>query len=95
MNIGLSEKHMAMIVDVLAEAGISRALVFGSRAKGNWRDNSDVDIAIFGNAVNLGALGVELDELPTPYKFDVVDYESIGNPALRKHIDRVGVEIRA
>jgi predicted nucleotidyltransferase len=93
MNIGLSEKHMNMIVDVLAAAGVSKALVFGSRAKGNWRDNSDVDIAIFGNGVNLGALCAKLDELPIPQKFDLVDFESVNNPALREHIDRVGVEI--
>jgi len=68
-------------------------VVFGSRAKGNWRENSDIDIAVFGEGVNVGSLVAQLDELPMPYKFDIVDYNSINSCALREHIDRVGIEI--
>jgi predicted nucleotidyltransferase len=91
MNIGLSEKHTTLLVDTLKNCGVRRAVVFGSRAKGNWRDNSDIDIAVFGGYVpELPAL---LDELPMPYKFDVADYEGIKHKPLREHIDRVGVEL--
>ncbi|WP_337366408.1 nucleotidyltransferase domain-containing protein [Phascolarctobacterium sp.] len=93
MKLGLSENNLQLIVDTLSQAGVSKAVVFGSRAKGNWRENSDIDIAVFGAGVNVGALSVQLDELPMPYKFDIVDYNSINNQALREHIDMVGVEI--
>jgi predicted nucleotidyltransferase len=95
MNIGLSKEQLAMIVDTLEEAGVMKALVYGSRAKGNWRDNSDIDIAVIGAGVNIGSLSLRLDELPMPYKFDVIGYESITHTPLREHIDRVGVEIYA
>jgi predicted nucleotidyltransferase len=95
MNIGLSQEQIAMIVDVLRETGALKAVVYGSRAKGNWRDNSDVDIAVFGTDVNIGSLNLRLDELPMPYKFDVTGYESITHAPLREHIGRVGVEIYA
>lgn len=93
MKLGLSEKHLQLIVETLKQADIDRAVVFGSRAKGNWRENSDIDIAVFGEGVNVGLLVAQLDELPMPYKFDIVDYNSINSCALREHIDRVGIEI--
>lgn len=93
MKLGLSEKHLQLIVEVLKQANIDRAVVFGSRAKGNWRENSDIDIAVFGAGVNVGSLAAQLDELPMPYKFDIVDYNSINSCALRQHIDRVGIEL--
>ena len=92
MNIGLSAKHTALIIDTLKNCGVQRAVVFGSRAKGNWRDNSDIDIAVFSD-VSLPRLLACLDELPMPYKFDVVDYKAISNEPLREHIDRVGIEL--
>lgn len=93
MKLGLSEKHFQLIVETLKQANIDRAMVFGSRAKGNWRENSDIDIAVFGASVNVGSLVAQLDELPMPYKFDIVNYNNINSCALREHIDRVGIEI--
>ena len=92
MNIGLSDKHIALVIDALKDGGVRRAVVFGSRAKGNWRDNSDIDIAVFGD-IHLPKLSARLDDLSMPYKFDVVDYEAISHKPLREHIDRVGVEL--
>ena len=92
MNIGLSDKHIALIIDTLKSCDVRRAVVFGSRAKGNWRYNSDIDIAVFGG-VNTPKLSAQLEELPMPYKFDVVSYETINHEPLREHIDRVGIEL--
>ncbi|MDR1726625.1 MAG: nucleotidyltransferase domain-containing protein [Acidobacteriota bacterium] len=94
MNIGISKDHKGRIIDTLIKHGVSRAVVFGSRAKGDWHENSDIDIAVFGD-VNIGALSDELEELPIPNKFDVIGYESITHVPLREHIDRVGIEIYA
>jgi predicted nucleotidyltransferase len=93
MNIGLSEIHTNLIINTLKTGGITRAVVFGSRAKGNFCDNSDIDIAVWGNDVNIGKLLTALDELPMPYKFDMADYETINHKPLKEHIDRVGVEL--
>ena len=90
MNLGLTDTQIKQISLVLETAGASRVAVFGSRAKGNWRPNSDIDIAVWGKNVNIGRVLSDLDELPMPYKFDVLDYDDLTNIELRDHIDRVG-----
>lgn len=74
---------------------IDKAVLFGSRAKGTWWEGSDIDIAIFGinDELEVERIAVEIDELPLPYKFDIKVYTQIKNPALREHIDRVGILI--
>jgi predicted nucleotidyltransferase len=74
---------------------IERVVLFGSRAKGTARSNSDIDLAIIGldDDMSVEALAQELDELPMPYQFDVKSMTSIRNVQLRHHIERVGVEI--
>jgi len=93
MKFGLSDEHLELICATLTHAGVTKAKLFGSRAKGNWRNNSDIDLAAWGNDVNWGKLSDDLEELPMPYQFDVLDYTRIANAALREHIDRVGVVI--
>ena len=74
---------------------VKKAVLFGSRAKGNFRRYSDIDIALFGDLGLLDAekIACELEELPIVQKFDVVDYQRINNPDLKEHIDRVGVVV--
>jgi uncharacterized protein len=70
---------------------IAKVRVFGSRAKGNFRRESDVDLAIYGDvdAVLASLVASELDELPLPYQFDVQAYPCIKHAPLREHINRV------
>ncbi|MFY0666357.1 MAG: nucleotidyltransferase domain-containing protein [Natronospirillum sp.] len=72
-------------------------VLFGSRAKGNYRKGSDVDLAIKGPSVTYESviqLAVELNETSAmPYFFDVLHYDTLQEPDLKAHIDRVGIEI--
>jgi predicted nucleotidyltransferase len=90
---GLSVRAVAAIRDVLAmHPSIDRAILFGSRAKGNYKNGSDIDLAVFG-AVDDGELGKiswELDDLLLPWEIDLLQFDSITNPDLRDHIARVG-----
>ena len=74
---------------------ITKVILFGSRAKGTARPNSDIDLAVQGieSDLCLEALALELDELPLPYRFDVKAIATINNPALLAHIARVGLAI--
>lgn len=74
---------------------ITAVVLFGSRAKGTERHNSDIDLAIFGveGDLSIEAILMELEALPLPYKFDVKSFNSIRNSALREHIKRVGIMI--
>lgn len=74
---------------------IEKAIVFGSRAMGNFKKASDVDLAIIGKNIT-SQMVVQLrsllnEELPLPYFFDVVVYEKITNDKLKRHIDEHGV----
>lgn len=74
---------------------ITRVVLFGSRAKGNAKDNSDIDLAVAGctSTLQIEALAEDLDQLPLPFQFDVQALETIHNAQLAEHIQRVGVEI--
>ena len=93
-EFGLSDSDLAVIRTVLKKhTQIQKALLFGSRAKGNQKISSDVDLALFGN--NLSGvvpqiLGELEDESPLPYRFDIVDFDSVSNLDLKSHILRVG-----
>lgn len=97
MNIdfGLKPGDLQTICSVLEkENRIEQALIFGSRAKGNYKTGSDVDIALKGERLTTEAvteISYQLnEETILPYKFDVLNYHSIKEPALVSHIDRVG-----
>ncbi len=92
-RFGLTDSEREMVCDVLRRHDeVTEAKIFGSRAKGNFQPNSDVDLALWGNIAfsTVAAIAGELDELPLPYTFDVQAYDAIRHQPLREHIDRVG-----
>ena len=97
MKFGLSEDQIRQIRDVLARhPKIIEAVIFGSRAMGNYKEASDVDIALEGdvNASLAAKVKAELEEdTLLPFFFDVVAYPTIDNPELKKHIDTFGVSM--
>lgn len=73
---------------------IEKVVLFGSRALGNHKIGSDVDLSLFGNELNLNDildLSIEIDTLSLPYKFDVVIFNRIEEKQLKDHIERVGI----
>lgn len=75
-------------------SGRAGAALYGSPAKGNYKRGSDIDLTLKGDALtyrDLLRLMDELDDLLLPYMIDLSIYDQIDNPALREHIDRVGV----
>ena len=95
-NTGLDSKIIELIKTVLKRhSDVQSAVLFGSRAKGTARPNSDIDLVIFGVGDELAVeeIALELEELPTPYKFDVQSFDAISNSKLREHITRVGIKI--
>lgn len=69
-------------------------MLYGSRAKGNYRNGSDIDLTLIGDQLNYSQLsGIEsdIDDLFLPYSFDISIFKDIDNPDLVEHINRVGV----
>lgn len=96
MKFGLEVQVIENIISVLEQQPkVDKAFVFGSRAKGNYRPDSDIDIAIKGNGIttdDIIAISVAIETNRITHKFDLIDYDSIKEPALKEHIDRVGIE---
>jgi predicted nucleotidyltransferase len=78
-----------------SEPRISKVILFGSRAKGNYRNGSDIDLCIEANTLTLFdllKLSDAIEELYLPWKVDLVLAHTIDNPELLKHTQRVGLE---
>ena len=94
MSHGLNESSVEQITAVLARYGeVEKAILYGSRAKGNFRPGSDIDLALVGTSLNhalLGRIAQDLDDLPLPWRFDLSLFASITHADLVDHIRRVG-----
>lgn len=79
MNFGLKDSDLGYIIDVIGRfSEIKKAVIFGSRAKGNYKPGSDIDIAIYDEDINFDIFArlhsMLEDESPIPYLFDIVDF---------------------
>jgi predicted nucleotidyltransferase len=95
-EFGLKGETLLAIREVLASfPAIESATIFGSRAKGQHHEASDIDLALFGGpALDLRVLYRvmdALDELLLPYSFDLILFSTVGDPDVRDHILRVGL----
>lgn len=92
---GLSPATLAKIITVLAQCpALEKAVLYGSRAKGNYRPGSDIDLSLWGDSLSyahLGKIESQLDDLMLPYSFDLSLFSQIDNPDLTEHIQRVGL----
>ena len=99
-KFGLDEKVIEEIVKVIANyAEVEKAVIFGSRARGDYREGSDIDIALFGNSLTHSIntnIFYEIDNLYIIYKVDLINFNSLEKEdKLKENILREGVEIYA
>jgi len=92
---GILPKSYQLLLKTLSEFDeIERAAIYGSRAMGNYKAGSDIDLVVYGNRITVDVifkLKTRLEnELPIPYFFDVTHYESTLSHELKNHIDEFG-----
>ena len=96
-KFGISTDDWSAIIQIFkSEERIQEIVLFGSRAKGNFKPGSDIDLAMKGSELtltNLIDISTMLDGLDLPYKFDLVLFDRIQEPKLTEHIERVGITI--
>lgn len=94
MEFGLNQHIIEQLNTIFSKhKQIQKVVVYGSRAKGNYKPHSDIDLSIFGEDITLTALQkieLELDDLLLPYKIDISIFNQIDNEALKEHIIRIG-----
>lgn len=92
---GLSEQTQSKLISLFQTySNIKKVILYGSRAKGNFRPGSDIDLTVDAPNMNLSEiLRVEnsIDDLLLPYKVDLSLLHQIDNEALIEHIKRVGI----
>ncbi len=92
---GLSAETIKKLLAVFKRSDkLSKVLLYGSRALGNYKTGSDIDLTLIGEQLELRdvlKIEADLDDLMTPYSFDLSIYHQINSQNLTDHIQRVGV----
>ena len=93
-STGLSDTQISQINSVIESCSrVRKAVLFGSRAMGQHRYGSDIDIAFEGDEITLEdllRLHTLIDELNLPFMVDLIHIQKIENIDLIDHIRRVG-----
>lgn len=88
------EQLYSQLAALARRYGAKRLVLFGSRARGDNRNNSDIDLAVYGMPEDSrAAFWMECEELPTLLKFDIVHIAADMNPAFLANIEKDGVEL--
>ena len=87
MSIHLPDALLPQLTALARDADVSRLVLFGSRARGDDRERSDIDLA--------GRLRLALEDLPTLLEFDLVCVDANTSPKLLDNIEREGVTLYA
>ena len=94
MRFGLKENITKSIENILTDfPQVEAVIIYGSRAKENYRPGSDIDLTFKGDNLNLEILNkisLQIDDLLLPYTFDLSVFNHIDNDDLLDHIERVG-----
>ena len=94
MKFGLDENTIRKINSVFKQyENIENVIIYGSRAKGNFKTGSDIDLTVESKTITLTELlkiENQLDDLLLPYKIDLSLFHQISNSDLIEHINRVG-----
>jgi len=91
---GLNQKDIDSINGIFSRyPQILKVVLYGSRAKGNYKTGSDIDLIMFSDDMDLQILHkieLEIDDLLLPYKVDLSIYNDLNSEDLKEYIKRVG-----
>jgi predicted nucleotidyltransferase len=94
MRFGLSEEILNDIIKAIRESqSIKKAVIFGSRARGDFRYNSDIDIALYADSEPRAGLFLDVDDAAGIYKTNIIVVTDTLDEKLRSNIERDGVDI--
>lgn len=87
--VNLKENIIREIKDLAIECEVKKVILFGSRARGDNKERSDIDLAIEGGKTALFAVEAE-EKIRTLLMFDIVDLGGFVQEELRKSIETEG-----
>lgn len=93
-DFGLNDEVIAKICTVLSKiVEVRTAVIYGSRARGDYKPYSDIDMMLTGDNINSiiqSKIETELDDLLLPYKIDICIHHHITNTQLLEDIEKYG-----
>lgn len=95
-QFGLSEDIVQQITNSISNYKIDKAVIYGSRGRGDFRPESDIDIAIYGENLSdtdFSKLCWDIEGLPIIFKIDIVHVEKLSNVDLINNIKRDGMAL--
>lgn len=94
ITFGLAPAIIADFHRVFARyPGIERVLIFGSRAKGTYKDSSDIDLAVIAPSMTddtFICLWNAIEDLPLIFKVDLIHWDKLNNERLKNKIQAEG-----
>ncbi len=95
MKFGLSEEIYIKLKEIVNKYNNYKFKIFGSRARGDYKNNSDIDIAIEGNIDRKEKFNIldDFDKLDIPYTMDIVFIQDINKKEFLESIIKEGVNI--
>ena len=95
MKFGLKDETIQKIIGIFQKYSCVREVyLYGSRANGNFKKGSDIDLTLKGDNIDLttmNRIANEIDDLLLPYTFDISIFTHLDNDSLIEHINRVGI----
>ena len=92
LNTGIKEKVVDEIKNLACKYDVEKVILFGSRARGDYKDRSDIDLAATGGKVDMFSLAVD-EETSTLLKYDVVNMGASVQEELLQSIEEEGIII--
>lgn len=90
-NTGISPLVIEEIRTAAVQNNISKVILFGSRARGDYKKTSDIDLAVTGG--NTALFAADMEETNTLLTFDIVDMDKPVQPELLQSIEREGITL--
>lgn len=91
MKFGIKPELIEEIYRLAGRYNIDKLLLFGSRARGDYKRTSDIDLAVTGGDIVLFSLALE--DTATLLEYDVVNLDGSVQEELRKSIEEEGIVI--
>ena len=89
---GIKQKVIEEIIDLAKKYHVEKVILFGSRARGDNHDRSDIDLAVYGiQEEDKSLFWYDIEELPTLLKFDIVHVDDNTDTDLLESIRKDGV----
>jgi len=90
MNYGIKEQVLIEIKELAEKYSIEQVILFGSRARGDFKERSDIDLAVRGGQVELFMVAVD-EETSTLLKYDIVNLNGSVQKELLDSIEKEGI----